>query len=267
MRTIPDVCVAFVAKWEAPGGKPKLKAYLDSAGIPTLGFGHIEGVKMGDTCTAAQAFEWLRSDMSDARAKLYRKVGPIVEELTENQYSALLSFAFNLGTGNPKKPEWQMWKLLRARSFDQIHAQFGKFVNATDPATGKLVKVQGLVNRRAAESALWATDEPGTEVIKFTSAQLRSSPTPPTPADPTPASKSLTIWGAISAAVLGFLNWVGGLLSQVPDFAHTALNAINPFAEKSELAQTIANGVGGLAAVAGLYVAWSVVKKKKESRS
>ncbi len=51
MRAIPDIAVEFVAKWEVL----RLKAYQDSAGVWTIGYGHIAGVKQGDTCTPTQA--------------------------------------------------------------------------------------------------------------------------------------------------------------------------------------------------------------------
>jgi len=259
MRPIPTLAVDFIAKWEGL----RLNAYLDSAGIATIGYGHIAGVKLGDKITAEQAKSLLRQDLADAARKLEARIGPVVRELTEQQYAALLSFVFNLGAN----PDWTIWKLLKARRFDQIHAQFGKFVNARDPKTGKLVKVQGLVNRRSAEAALWATNEPGTETVKFTSGALRTMDTPPTPSDPVPAKKSFTVWGAITGAVALVINTAKDFLIQAPDFVRTALSAVNPFADKSPIAEAIANGLGALGAVAAIYVTWSVLKGKKESQS
>ena len=111
---------------------------------------------------------------------------------------------------------------------------------------------------RAQSLALAAGEGVNAPDVSLTSAPLAKAPPPP----PVPAKKSATVWGAITAAVGAAFAAVGNIIAQIPEFAHTALNAINPFAEKSELAQVIANGVGGVAAVAGIYVAWSVVKKK-----
>lgn len=111
---------------------------------------------------------------------------------------------------------------------------------------------------RAQSLALSAGDRLNEPDINLTSAPLAKAPPPA----PVPAKKSATVWGAITAAVGTFLTWLGNTLAQIPDFAHTALNAINPFAEKSEFAQAVANGVGGIAAIAGVYVAWSVIRKK-----
>ena len=38
----------------------RTEAYLDQAGIPTIGYGHTLGVKLGDTCSQFQADMWLR---------------------------------------------------------------------------------------------------------------------------------------------------------------------------------------------------------------
>lgn len=112
---------------------------------------------------------------------------------------------------------------------------------------------------RAQSLALAAGDRLNAPEVELTSMPLAKAPPP----GPVPAKKSATVWGAITAAVGGAFAAIGNFLAQIPDIAHTALNAINPFAEKSEWAQFVANGIGGVAAVAGIYVAWSVVKKKQ----
>lgn len=261
MRPIPQAAFDIIQRWEGC----KLAAYPDPAtgGEPwTIGYGHTGGIKPGQKITQAKALQFLRSDLEIASSRLAQKVGTlIVDDLTDNQYAALLSFVFNLGTGDPKKPEWTIWKRLRARRYDQVPGEIIKFVNAN----GK--KLQGLVNRRTDEIRVWSTDEPGSDDVHLTSATTRQIATPPTPADPTPAHKSATIWLAITGFFATALKWIGDLLAQVPEFAHTAINAINPFADKSPLAAGIANGVGGLAAAAALYVAWSTLRKNTENRS
>jgi lysozyme len=41
----------------------KLKAYNDSTGTATIGYGHTKGVKLGQTITAAQALVFLAEDV------------------------------------------------------------------------------------------------------------------------------------------------------------------------------------------------------------
>lgn len=261
MRAVPKPAVEFVAKHEGL----RLKAYQDVAGVWTIGYGHTgPEVREGQMINQATARKLLKNDLAIAAGRIQKRIGAVVHDLTENQYAALLSFTFNLGDGkNPPghRNEWTIWKRLRARQFDQIPVEMAKFVNAG----GK--KVQGLVTRRAAEQVLWSTDEPGSEDVQFTSASLRQTATPPTPADPVPAKKSLAVWAAFTAGVGGFLKWLTDLLLQIPEFAHSALSAINPFTDKSPLAAAMANGLGALAAAAGIYVAWATIQKKREHRS
>ena len=72
-------------------------AYRDSGGVPTIGYGHTRGVKMGDHCTHAQALEWLEVDMHQALTAIQ---GAVKVPLTQYQFDALGSFTFNVGATN-----------------------------------------------------------------------------------------------------------------------------------------------------------------------
>lgn len=77
----------------------RLKAYLDSRGIPTIGVGHtgkVDGkpVALGMTITADKSSELLKGDLQwveDAIISLVRV------PLNQNQYDALCSLIFNIG--------------------------------------------------------------------------------------------------------------------------------------------------------------------------
>ncbi|WP_105583292.1 lysozyme [Cronobacter sakazakii] len=77
----------------------RLKAYLDSRGIPTIGVGHtgkVDGkpVALGMTITAEKSSELLKGDLQwvvDAISSLVRV------QLNQNQYDALCSLIFNIG--------------------------------------------------------------------------------------------------------------------------------------------------------------------------
>lgn len=261
MRAIPNTAVDLVARWE---GK-RLEAYPDPAtgGEPwTIGYGHTGKVKLGDKITDSRARALLKEDLKTAAAAIQRKIGEgIVADLTENQWAALLSFAFNLGTGNPSKPEWTIWKRLRAKQFDQVPGEIIKFVNAN----GK--KMQGLVNRRTDEIRVWSLDEPGSEDVQLTSQVTRNIATPPTPADPTPAHKSVSIWGAITAPFLAFGATVASVIQSAPDFIKPILDAINPFSDKSPVIQNVSTALYTALAGVSAYVAFSALRKKREARS
>lgn len=85
----------FLAEQESEGGVPRLKAYKDTGGVWTIGFGHIEGVKEGDICTSEQAFAWLDDDTWEAESAILKLVP---RELSQNQFEALVSLVFNIGT-------------------------------------------------------------------------------------------------------------------------------------------------------------------------
>jgi lysozyme len=65
-------------------------------GIWTLGWGHTNGVKEGDTCTTAQALQWLHDNAATAVAAVNSLV---TVPLTQAQFDALCSMAFNCGPG------------------------------------------------------------------------------------------------------------------------------------------------------------------------
>lgn len=122
----------------------KLTAYKCPAGIWTIGYGSTGGhVKRGLTITQDQAEGLLRSDLrrfEDAVAKL-------APGATDNQFSALVSFAFNVGIDALKKST--LLKLHKAGDYEGAAEQFPRW----NKAGGKVLP--GLVKRRAAEAALY----------------------------------------------------------------------------------------------------------------
>jgi lysozyme len=71
----------------------RLQAYLCPAGVPTIGYGHTRGVSLGQAITEAQAEQFLSDDLAVAEAGVER-LAPFANN---NEFSALVSFAFNLG--------------------------------------------------------------------------------------------------------------------------------------------------------------------------
>ena len=73
----------------------RLKAYKCPKGVWTIGWGHTGGIKEGDTCTREQAEAWIRSDLQSAQTGLAKFINVPV---SANQFIALLSLAFNMGS-------------------------------------------------------------------------------------------------------------------------------------------------------------------------
>ena len=116
----------------------RLKAYQDSAGVWTIGWGHTGNVKAGQIITQAKADEYLMKDI----AKFEKAVNALGIDFNENQFSALVSFAYNCGTGNLKK-------LCNGRTKPEI----GSKMLLYDKAGGK--SLAGLARRRKAENGLY----------------------------------------------------------------------------------------------------------------
>jgi lysozyme len=128
----------------------KLSAYKCSANKETIGYGNTfyeDGtpVKLGDKITKERAeslFELISDDFS-------KKVVPLVKsQLNENQFGAIVSFAYNAGIGNLKSST--LLKKVNANPSDAtIRAEFMKW----DKAGGK--QLAGLTRRRKAEADLY----------------------------------------------------------------------------------------------------------------
>lgn len=124
----------------------ELKAYRDSVGILTIGYGHTHAVKAGDVITGEQADAFLREDLQVAELTVNTNVKV---KLMQGQFDALVSFVFNLGSGNFVKST--LIRKLNAGNYTGAADEFGKWVNAG----GK--KLPGLVKRRAAEREVFLT--------------------------------------------------------------------------------------------------------------
>ncbi|WP_454016983.1 lysozyme [Azospirillum sp. Marseille-Q6669] len=91
-RDIHDDALALVRRFEGL----YLKAYLCPAGVPTIGYGHTAGIRMGQAINGLQAEVYLRADMGTAAEQVDKLVKV---PLTDRQRGALTSFVFNLGAG------------------------------------------------------------------------------------------------------------------------------------------------------------------------
>ncbi|MDS9468223.1 glycoside hydrolase family protein [Paracoccus sp. MBLB3053] len=132
----------------------RLTAYYDSGRVLTIGYGHTSAagsprVAVGMTITAAEADEILRRDVAGAEAGVAELV---TIDLTENQFSALVSFVFNIGRG-----QFAASTLLRKLNAGADPAsEFDRWIYDDG------VRLNGLVTRRAKERALFEKPIAGT---------------------------------------------------------------------------------------------------------
>jgi len=127
----------------------RLAAYDDGVGVWTIGFGttiYPNGIKVkkGDTCTLEQAKDYMRHDLIEFEHTVNCSVKV---PLTQNQFDALVSLAYNIGSNAFKSST--IVKKLNAGDYKGAADQFNVWVNAG----GK--RMQGLVNRRAKEKELF----------------------------------------------------------------------------------------------------------------
>jgi GH24 family phage-related lysozyme (muramidase) len=110
----------------------------------TIGYGHTKTAEPGMVITEAQAEELLREDL----AEFEEAVTEAVEvSINSNQFSALVSFCFNLGAGSLFQST--LLKLLNQGDFQGAADQFPRW----DKAGGQAL--EGLTRRRKAERALF----------------------------------------------------------------------------------------------------------------
>lgn len=126
-----------------------LKAYTCPAGVLTIGYGHTgKDVTEGLTITEEQAEELLKKDLE----KFEKTVEKYVEvEMNQNQFDALVSFTFNLGSGNLAKST--LLKKLNAKDYAGAAEQFLVWNKATVDGVKK--ELPGLTTRRKKERELF----------------------------------------------------------------------------------------------------------------
>lgn len=184
-RAINAETLEHVKRWEGL----KLTAYPDPGsrdGTPwTIGYGHTSDgfmkVHKGLKITMKQAEEALVHDLGETAAEIERLVKV---PLTENQFGALVSFAFNVGVGAFAKST--LLRRLNAGDYGAVPAQLARW-NKND---GKVMA--GLTNRRAAEAGLWAKG-----------AHVASRNVSAEPSTPPMVDKETISWGAGVVATLG----------------------------------------------------------------
>lgn len=118
----------------------KLEAYLCPSGVPTIGWGHTKGVKLGDKITQDKADSLFEQDYHEAEQQVQEVVTAF---LSDQQLGALTSFVFNLGIGQLKVST--LLKKLNQNDYKGAAEEFRKWIYSK----GKILP--GLVKRREME--------------------------------------------------------------------------------------------------------------------
>ena len=122
----------------------RLEAYLCPAKVPTIGWGHTKGVKLGQHITVQKAENMLVEDI----APIERLLNGLKINFRQEQFDALVSWIFNFGEGKFKGST--MYKRIIANAKDEeITDQLVKWINAAGRP------LPGLMKRRVAEANLF----------------------------------------------------------------------------------------------------------------
>ena len=142
MRKINDIGFELIKCFEGFGSVP----YKCPAGYNTIGFGHV--IKKGEkfsSITIEEAEELLRKDIEIAEDAVARYIRA---DISDNQFSSLVSFTFNLGSGALQRSTLRQ-KINYGSALEDICDEFLKWIYAGG------VKMQGLLRRRHAESMVY----------------------------------------------------------------------------------------------------------------
>jgi len=139
-----------------------LTATPDPGGVLTIGYGHTLDVHAGEMITEAQAEQLLAQDLATFEAGVSALLNV---PTTSNQFSAMVSLAYNIGLGRPATASKHATGFIsstvladhNAQDFPAAAAAFALWDKGH--VNGQLVVEPGLVARRAAESELYLTPD------------------------------------------------------------------------------------------------------------
>jgi len=143
---LKNIAVDLIKRFEGL----RLNAYQDTGGVWTIGYGTTiypngEPVRQGDTITSAQAEMYFRHDLQTFAQGVSDL---ITSNVNDNQFSALLSLAYNIGLNAFKNST--ILSMVNSNPNDSgIEQQFLRWVYVNGNV------VQGLVNRRTEEANLY----------------------------------------------------------------------------------------------------------------
>ncbi|GAA5098235.1 lysozyme [Bartonella acomydis] len=146
MRKISKEGFALIKKWE----ELHLSAYKNPTGEWIIGYGHTNAygapeIHKDMKITEVEAEKILRQDLKQFEHVVEKTV---TVSLSNEQFAALVSFSYNIGT--EAFCHSTLLKKLNKGNYEAVPAELLKWTRVG----GK--RLQGLVNRRAAEVGLWA---------------------------------------------------------------------------------------------------------------
>jgi lysozyme len=145
----------LLAQWEGI----ECKVYKDSAGLPTIGVGHLltrDELTSGKIVICGQPTKYANGltqqnvmDLLDQDLNTFEEIvnTSVKLDLAQHQFDALVAFTFNVGANAFKSST--LLKVLNQGRFGEVPEQLRRWVFAGGQ------KVSGLANRREKEIQLW----------------------------------------------------------------------------------------------------------------
>jgi lysozyme len=187
-----DDGLALIKRWEGF----RAAAYRDAVGVWTIGYGHTAmagepQVKAGLRISEAEGEVILRRDVE----QFARGVRAAVKaEISDAQFSALVSFAYNVGLGNFRSSS--VLAAVNRKDFAAVPRR----LQLWSKAGGRVLP--GLVKRRADEAALFSSGSD--DVVQ---------PAPVEKVEAKPVHQSRTLWSAVLMMLMALLQaWVSASL-------------------------------------------------------
>lgn len=242
---IPLEAVRVIAESESL----RLKAYRCPAGVPTIGWGETDGVRMGDICTKEQADAWLCEDVAE-RARAVR--GMCTVDPGDSELGAMVSLAYNIGVDGLRGST-----VLRQHNAGNRQAAaraFSLWNKAKNKNTGKLEVLDGLTLRRAREAALYLTPDDSMHAEPMPQAVEAESKLTASPINVSGAATIVTGGGLTISAVTDQIQQASGLLS-------TIKGSVAQLADFIGFPPVVLVGVGLV------VLGWIIVKNRRAQRS
>lgn len=152
MRPVPPQVAGLTKSFEGL----RLDRYLDVAGNPTIGYGHL--IRDTDPAIVQKgpigqviADSLLESDLNETAQEICHELGDAVNRLTDGQYGALIDFVFNEGIG--RFVHSTLCNKILSGDLKAAAPQFMLWIYGH--VNGKLVVLEDLQRRRKAELDLW----------------------------------------------------------------------------------------------------------------
>lgn len=242
-------------------------AYLCPAGIWTVGYGHTSmagepHVSRGMRLTRPQAEKVLARDLEDFANGVH---AAIRVDLTDHQFVALVSFAYNVGLGAFRTSS--VLRAVNARDFESVPRRLNLWVKA-----GPRV-LPGLVKRRAAEGALFMMpeDAPGLMGLQlppsFSTSEYEAMDEARGQIEPltgTPMVNSTTNIAAVTAGVTGVVGWLQDQLWQLQSIGWLLPEGAGAWLKEVLPGRTVWMIAG--AVVIGGATGWIISERWKKSR-